>query len=69
MATHSSILAWKIRQRSLEGYGPQGCKESGPAEHIYITNKNRQGKEPQLPRLIDTLGKGISQVMLLLFYR
>ena len=26
MATHSSILVWKI-QRSLEGYGPQACKE------------------------------------------
>ena len=28
MATHSSILAWKIRgQRSLAGYRPQGCEE------------------------------------------
>ena len=29
MATHSSILAWRIhRQRSLAGYSPQGRKES-----------------------------------------
>ena len=28
MATHSSILAWKIHgQRSLAGYSPWGCKE------------------------------------------
>ena len=24
MATHSSILAWRIPQKSLEGYSPQG---------------------------------------------
>ena len=32
MATHSSILAWRIpgesHQRSLAGYSPWGCKES-----------------------------------------
>ena len=29
MATHSSILAWRIQgQRSLAGYSPWGCKES-----------------------------------------
>ena len=28
MATHSSILAWRVqRQRSLAGYSPWGCKE------------------------------------------
>ena len=28
MATHSSILAWRIPwKRSLEGYSPWGCKE------------------------------------------
>ena len=27
-ATHSSILAWEISQRSLVGYSPQGHKES-----------------------------------------
>ena len=33
MATHSSILAWKIhRQRSLVGYSPQGYKEPDAAE-------------------------------------
>ena len=29
MATHSSILAWRILgQKSLVGYSPWGCKES-----------------------------------------
>ena len=26
MATYASILAWRIPQRSLVGYGPQDCK-------------------------------------------
>ena len=35
MATHSSILAWKIPQtEKLEGYIPWGCKESDTTEHI-----------------------------------
>ena len=30
MATHSSILAWKIpRMEELVGYSPWGCKKSG----------------------------------------
>ena len=30
MATHSNILSWEIpRKRSLVGYSPRGCKESG----------------------------------------
>ena len=30
MATHSNILAWSIprTKRSLEGYSPEGCKET-----------------------------------------
>ena len=28
MATHSSILAWRIPQRSLAGYSARGFKES-----------------------------------------
>ena len=33
MATHSSILAWKIHgQRSLVGYSPWGRKESNATE-------------------------------------
>ena len=37
MATHSSILAWKIPwtgQRSLAGYCPPGCKESDTTEQL-----------------------------------
>ena len=34
VATHSSILAWRIleRERSLVGYSPKGHKESGMTE-------------------------------------
>ena len=33
MATHSSILAWRIHgQRSLAGYSPRVCKESDTTE-------------------------------------
>ena len=34
IATHSSILAWKIPQiEEPRGYIPQGCKESDMTEH------------------------------------
>ena len=37
MATHSSILAWKISWRkSLVGYSPWGCKESDTTEPLFI---------------------------------
>ena len=32
MATHSSIIAWRILQRSLVGYSSWGCKESDTTE-------------------------------------
>ena len=33
MATHASVLAWRIPwQRSLEGYSPWGHKESNTTE-------------------------------------
>ena len=35
MATHSSVLAWRIPQRSLAGYSPRGCKESDTTEHTH----------------------------------
>jgi len=36
MATHSSILVWRIpwTERSLVGYSPKHCKESGMTEVI-----------------------------------
>ena len=35
MATHSSILAWRISgQKSLEGYSPQGRRESDITEQV-----------------------------------
>ena len=38
MATHSNILAWRIpwTERSLVGYSPKDCKESGMTEVIFI---------------------------------
>ena len=42
MATHSSILAWRIPgihgQRILAGYSPWGRKESGMTEHACMVN-------------------------------
>ena len=36
MATHSTILAWRIHgQGSLTGYGPWGCKRTYMTEHIF----------------------------------
>ena len=37
MATHSSILAWKIHgQRSLVNYSPWGPEESATTERLYF---------------------------------
>ena len=49
MATHSSILAWRIHgQRSLAGYSPRGWKESDttkrPTLSLYIKNQIRNDK-------------------------
>ena len=34
MATHFSILAWEIPQRSLVGYSPWGCKVLGNPKQL-----------------------------------
>ena len=34
MATHSSILAWKIPWTEEPGYSPQSRKESDTTEHL-----------------------------------
>ena len=34
-AIHSSILAWRILQRSLVGYGPWGHTESDVTKHAW----------------------------------
>ena len=40
MATHSSILAWRIprTEESLVGYSPWGCKESDTTEQLSLTH-------------------------------
>ena len=38
MATHSSILAWRIHgQRSLAGYSPRGPKELDTTERVHVS--------------------------------
>ena len=40
MATHSNVLAWRIRgQRSLKGYNPWDHNESDTAEQLTHMNK------------------------------
>ena len=34
MATHSSILAWRIPGEAWPGYSPWGCKESDTTERL-----------------------------------
>ena len=38
MATHTSILAWKIPQRSLVGCSPWGHRESDMTEQLTLTD-------------------------------
>ena len=58
MATHSSILAWRIHgQRSLVGYGPQGRKESDTTEIIQHAHLDAY-LEGHLGRLSSTIRKG-----------
>ena len=46
MATHSSILAWKIHgQRSLVSYTPRGSKESDTTERLHKEYKERSLKD------------------------
>ena len=49
MATHSSILAWKIpwTQRRLVGYSLWGCKVSDRTERLHRINKYQH--QPKLP--------------------
>ena len=47
MATHSSILAWRIHgQRSLECYKPLGHKESDTTEWLVLNTVNPKGNQP-----------------------
>ena len=38
MATHSSILVWRIPWKSLVGYSPWGSKESDTTERAHFTS-------------------------------
>ena len=53
MATHSSVLAWKIPwKRSLAGYSPWGGKRIG---HDFATKNNKQRKIGGSARQIEPL--------------
>ena len=43
MATHSSILAWRIpwKERILVGYSPWDCKESDTTERLTLSQISR----------------------------
>ena len=54
MATHSSILAWRIPwTEDQEGYSPWGHKESNMTEHLKHTHPC---PEPSMSHLMDSLG-------------
>ena len=61
MATHSSILAWRIPwQRSLVGYSPWGCKESDMTEWLTHTHTHTHVQEDGRclePAQISSLGR------------
>ena len=45
MATHSSILAWRIPwTENLVGYSPWGCKESDTTEQLHFHFPSKQYK-------------------------
>ena len=43
IATHSSILAWRIPWKSLVGYSSRGCKESDTTEQLHYHCKEERG--------------------------
>ena len=55
MATHSSILAWRIQWTEKPGgYSPWGCKESDTTEQLTHTHKQTSGLLICVPRYVDT---------------
>ena len=51
MATHSSILAWKIPwTESLVGYSPWGYKESDKSEHTALTDRQTMENSMEIPQ-------------------
>ena len=54
MATHSSIVVWRIPQRSLLDYSPWGRKESGTTERL----NNRRSPKSRRSHLCKTPHSG-----------
>ena len=57
MATHSSILAWRIPQRSLVGYNPWGRKESGMTEQLSTAHSTYTYIQTHMPHTWDTVNQ------------
>ena len=55
MATHSSILAWEIPQRSLVGYSPWGHKESDTTELLNSSSSWPNASHTLLPFLVGSI--------------
>ena len=55
MATHSSILAWRIPLRSLVGYSPRGLKELYMTEQLTLSLPDLFGRHKPLGILLSTL--------------
>ena len=49
IATHSSILAWRIPQRNLTGHSPWACKEWNMTEQLTHTYKHSPDSLQPLP--------------------
>ena len=63
MATHSSILAWRMPWTELAGYSPQGYKELDMTEQLHF-NRQKSGTtnlsnhyKHSLPIYMDSISK------------
>ena len=68
MATHSSVLAWRIpwTERRLVGYNPQGHKELDTTEasehvHVILFTGERNGNPQQYSSLQNPMDQGAWQ--------
>ena len=68
MATHSSILAWRIPQRSPVGYRPWGRQESDAAEHKHTCLNNKEKLQLE-QRILKYLSETSWDFTILLYFR
>ena len=58
MANHSSILAWRIPQRSLAGHSPWGCRELDTTEQLTLSLSSAKKKKKLYMRTSPAMGTG-----------